>query len=52
MALVAHIYMPSNIQCTEVYVSRYVHTETQDGESLLDAHFGAGTERVGSHVRK
>ena len=32
--------------CNKIKVTRYIHTETQDGKGLIDAHFAKGTAHV------
>ncbi|EGZ08090.1 hypothetical protein PHYSODRAFT_339951 [Phytophthora sojae] len=34
------------------YVMRYVHSDTQDGKSMLDAHFATASRKVKSWVRQ
>ena len=32
--------------CNTIKVTRYIHTETQDGKGLIDAHFAKGTAHL------
>ena len=32
--------------CNKIKVTRYIHTETQDGKGLIDAHFAKGTAHL------
>jgi hypothetical protein len=34
-----------------IRIKRYIHTETQDGKSLLDAHFARGTRQVIKYIK-
>jgi hypothetical protein len=34
-----------------IRVTRFIHTETQDGKSLLDAHFARGTKQVIKYIK-
>ena len=34
-----------------IYIVRYIHTETQDGKSLLDAHFATATRWVKEYLK-
>lgn len=34
-----------------VHIERFLHTETQDGKSALDAHFGRGSSQVDSFMK-
>jgi hypothetical protein len=35
----------------KIRVTRFIHTETQDGKSLLDAHFARGTKQVIKYIK-
>jgi hypothetical protein len=35
----------------KIRIKRYIHTETQDGKSLLDAHFARGTRQVVKYIK-
>ena len=42
--------MPIIGRKTGVFISRYIHTETQDGKGLIDAHFAKGTAHVDAYL--
>lgn len=46
------MFMPTISRNSGVVISRYIHTETQDGKSLLDAHFGRCTGQITQFLNK
>lgn len=46
------LFFPTISRDTGVFISRYIHTEVQDGKSLLDAHFGRCTGQITQFLNK
>ena len=46
------LVLPYLAYAHELQISRFIHTETQDGKSVLDAHFATSTQKIYSYCKK
>ena len=49
--MILHV-LPYLAYAHELQISRFIHTETQDGKSVLDAHFATSTQKIYSYCKE